>query len=146
MEETNNTDITQFCPSAQPDWEGAVVLGVVGGTLEEPRLAYLDEPSPATPELMETTSPVKPTEVFRIAAPCAGSKCVHFDGTNCQLVTRIVNILPRVADALPPCHIRPTCRWYLQEGKSACQRCPQVVTDNYNPSEQLLRAYEPVPR
>ena len=32
-----------LCPSAQPDWEGARVIGVVGGTPERPETAYLDQ-------------------------------------------------------------------------------------------------------
>lgn len=63
-----------------------------------------------------------------------------FDGKNCNLATRIVQILPAVVDALPACLIRPTCRWYQQEGRAACMRCPQVVTENYEPSEDFKRA------
>jgi len=45
---------------------------------------------------------------------------------------------------LPPCRIRQSCRWWLQEGKAACFRCPQVVTDDYNPSEIMAEVAEPV--
>jgi hypothetical protein len=44
-----------------------------------------------------------------------------------------------VVDALPACAIRPACRWWQQEGKAACQRCPQVVTQAYAPSERVTR-------
>jgi len=30
-----------LCPSAQPQMEGSTIIGVVGGTPEQPRLAYL---------------------------------------------------------------------------------------------------------
>jgi hypothetical protein len=121
-----------FCPSAQPAWEGSVVLGVVGGTAAAPRVAYLAEPLPVTDELLALAAPVTPTEVFRIAAPCAGSACCHFVGAACTLVERIVDHLPlAVEEGLPPCHLRPQCRWWAQEGKAACARCPQVVTDNW---------------
>ncbi|MEH2255413.1 hypothetical protein [Nostoc sp.] len=46
---------------------------------------------------------------------------------------RIVEKLLPVAEALPPYSIRRDCRWWQQEGKAACMRCPQVITDNYNP-------------
>lgn len=118
------------CPSAQPDWEGSVVLGVVLGTSESPRLAHLEVLQPVTVELMALAYPVEPTEVFRIAAPCLGTGCTHFNGTDCRLVQRLVTLLPPVVEALPTCSLRPSCRWWQQEGKAACLRCPQVVTDS----------------
>jgi len=48
------------------------VFGVVNGTADEPRLRHLTEPQPVTLELLELAAPVRPTEVFRFAAPCAG--------------------------------------------------------------------------
>jgi hypothetical protein len=140
------SEVIPLCPSAQTDWPGAVAFGVVAGSVEEPRVRHLAEPLPVTDQLLAMTHPLRATEVLRIAAPCAGSACVHFDGENCQLVTRITRLLPVVADALPPCSIRPTCRWWLQEGKSACMRCPQIVTDNYDPQGSLKEAIEPVAR
>ena len=50
---------------------------------------------------------------------------------------RIVKNLPEVIEELLPCSIRRDCRWWQQEGKAACLRCPQVITDNYNPSELI---------
>jgi hypothetical protein len=119
------------------------VFGVIGGTAAEPRLAYLDEPAPATGDLLALAGEVQPTEVFRMAAPCVESKCTHFDGRNCGLATRIVQILPAVVDALPHCVIRKDCRWFQQEGKSACTRCPQVVTLNCAASEEMVQAATP---
>jgi hypothetical protein len=54
-----------------------------------------------------------------------------------------VKFLPIATDELTPCAIRPRCRWWQQEGKAACSRCPQVVTDNYNPSELMIQAASP---
>ena len=123
--------------------EGSVVLGVVGGTVEEPRLGYLAEPLPVTKDILAFAGPVKPTEVFRFAAPCAGTACQHFDGTDCRLATKIVHMVLPVVEILPACQLRPHCRWWQQEGKAACFRCPQIVTENYQPSDQLRRAADP---
>jgi hypothetical protein len=131
-----------MCPSAQPEMEGSRVLGVVGGTPEAPELAYLNQYLPVTEEVIAMTHPAKPTQVMRFAAPCQEKACCHFDGANCNLVTRIVQILPAVTEALPPCLIRPTCRWYQQEGRSACQRCPQIVTQIDNPDDRMRMAAE----
>jgi hypothetical protein len=131
-----------MCPSAQPEMEGSRVLGVVGGTADAPELAYLNQYLPVTEELIASTQPVKPTQVMRFAAPCQEKACCHFDGANCNLATRIVQILPAVTEALPPCLIRLTCRWYQQEGRHACQRCPQIVTQVDNPDDRMRMAAE----
>jgi len=131
------------CPSAQPDWADSVVFGIVSGTVEEPRLVHLTEPQPVTEKLLSLSHPVNPTEVFRFTAPCAGNNCQHFDGSNCRLVTKIVQKLPAVVEELPPCRVRSNCRWWQQEGKAACMRCPQIVTETYYPSEQLRQAADP---
>ena len=91
----NETPPPPFCPSAEPHMEGSTVLGVVGGTPEQPRLAYLAEPRPVTEELLALSVPVLPTAIFRFGAPCAGHACRHFDGADCRLATRIVQLLPR---------------------------------------------------
>jgi len=46
-------------------------------------------------------------------------------------------MLEPAADKLPPCVIRPTCRWYKQEGAAACHRCPQIVTKNPAADDRL---------
>ncbi len=132
-----------LCPSARPELENSAVFGVVTGTVEEPRVIYLQEIQSVTDELMALSHPVTPTEVFRISAPCAGNGCQHFDGTDCRLAKRIVAQMPAVAEELPPCAIRRNCRWWLQEGKVACVRCPQMITDNYNPSELIRHVATP---
>lgn len=143
MKHNTATNAPPLCPSAQPETEGSVVFGVVGGTVEEPRLAHFVEPQAVTDELLALSNLVTPTEVFRFAAPCAGSACQHFDGSNCRLATKIVQLLSKVVEELPPCRLRPNCRWWQQEGKAACMRCPQIVTETYHPSEQLSQAADP---
>ncbi len=109
------------CPSAQADAKAARVYGVMTGPAEERRVGYLTETLKPTTELLALAGEAKPTELFRIAAPCANSVCT--------LAQRIVAALPPVVDALPACQIRATCRWFAQEGGAACLRCPQVATD-----------------
>jgi hypothetical protein len=136
-------DKTTLCPSARPESEDGVVFGVIGGTVTEPRVAYLKQPIPITEELIAKTTPVTPAEIFRTAAPCAAKGCQHFDGKDCRLAMRVVEKLPAVAEELPPCSIRRDCRWWNQEGKAACMRCPQVITDNYQPSQLMREAATP---
>jgi hypothetical protein len=132
-----------LCPSAQPDMDGAVVFGVVGGTADEPFVAYLDRPQPVTPEVLALADPVEPTEVFRFAAPCAESGCQHFDGARCGLGQKLARTIPVAVQRLPACRIRSSCRWFSEQGGAACRRCPLVVTTNYRPSSALREAADP---
>jgi len=130
-----------MCPSAQPEMPDARVLGVVGGTATAPLVSYLNEPVPVSEEVLALAAGAQhPADVMRFAARCQEAKCCHFDGNNCNLATRIVQILPAVVEALPACLIRSECRWYMQEGRAACMRCPQVVTRNYQPADDMVLA------
>ncbi len=116
------------CPSAQPGMEKLRVLGVVAPTPEGPRVAYLRHDVEASDDVLALAAPVQPTEVFRLSGSCAGGTCAHFQGQRCRLAERVVSMLLPVVSALPPCRIRPSCRWYVQEGREACLRCPQIAT------------------
>jgi hypothetical protein len=133
-----------FCPSAQPEMDGVVVFGVVGGSAAEPRVGYLTERLPVTPELLALTGDVAPAEVFRFGAPCAGTGCRHFDGNSCRLASKLVQLAPAPgASSLPACTLRRDCRWWRQEGKAACTRCPLVITLNHLPSDEMRYAANP---
>lgn len=137
-----SSDNPVLCPSAQPDWEGAKVIGVMAGTPERPEMAYLHAPQPVTDELLAMAGPVTPAEVFRFSASCACSGCGHYAEaeSKCRLAEKVVRWVPKVADQLPACSIRPDCRWWQQEGRSACFRCPQVVTNNLKPTDEMRLA------
>ncbi len=125
-----------YCPSAQPHMREARLLGVV----RNGETSYLSEPVPLTEELLALTQPVGPSRVLRIAARCEEKACTHFDGVNCRLATRIVHQLPAVSDTMPACLIRSDCRWYRQEGRAACLRCPQIVTEFTDDNEAFRKA------
>jgi hypothetical protein len=143
MTDSNKTIVSTLCPSARSDAEEGYLFGVVGGTVDEPKVSYLKESQPPQKFISKVESRVEPGEVLRIAAPCEEKGCQHFDGQDCRLVQRIVEDLPIVAENLPPCAIRRNCRWWKQEGMSACLRCPQVITRNYRPSELMRKVATP---
>jgi hypothetical protein len=132
-----------MCPSADAEMSGSQIFGIVVGTPESPYVVHLDRVKPIPSELLALDSPVKPSEIFRIAAPCIENGCKHFDGAKCRLTARIVDGLPTVTERIPACAIRSTCRWWYQEGAAACARCQQVVRDNYIASEELIHAIDP---
>jgi hypothetical protein len=131
------------CPSAQPTEPDAVVFGIVTGSAESPRIGYLTEAQPVTEPLLALAGQARPGQVFRVAAPCMGSGCKHFDGSECRLVQRITAFLDPVVSGLPSCQIRPTCRWFRQEGREACIRCPQVVTEAHPETDEQRYVADP---
>lgn len=143
MENTQAEKIP-LCPSARPTLDNSVIFGVIGGTPEDPRVTYLKQAQTVTEEIIAKVQPVTPAEVFRAASPCETKGCQHFDGTNCQLATRVAEQLTAVAEHLPPCAIRRDCRWWQQEGSAACFRCPQVITDNYSPTNLMKEVAMPL--
>src|SRR6516225_10276000 len=56
---------------------------------------------------------------------------------------KIVHLRSEVTSELPPCAVRPQCRWWTQEGQGACLRCPQVVTHDGLRSEAWQKAADP---
>ncbi len=132
-----------MCPSAQPNVENGLVIGVVSGTARKPEVAYLERAIPQDEGVLALAAPAKPTEVFRLASPCATRSCQHFDGSACRLVGRIVKLLEPVVDRIPKCDLRPTCRWWHQEAAQACVRCPQIVTELFGATPEQVKAARP---
>jgi hypothetical protein len=128
-----------LCPSSVGTLEESVLIGVVTEHPEGPRVVPTDHAIPVTPDILRMAEPVGPREVFRFASPCLGCKCPHFQNEACQLAKRGVDLLDTVTEDLPKCSIRPFCRWFRQEGAAMCKRCPQVVTEQCNPSETMLQ-------
>lgn len=142
--DSNHEQQPPMCPSSRPEQEGAVIFGVVGGTVAEPRVRHLAQLLPVTDELLAMVEPASPLAVFRTAAPCAESACSHFAAGQCRLVSSVVAELPAATPALPVCRLRPTCKWWQQEGREACFRCPIIVTASVRPSEQYRHAVDPL--
>jgi hypothetical protein len=135
--------VAPLCPSARAETPNSVVLGVIREVDGEPFLHHLAEPAPVTPDILRLASGVSVYDVFRFAAPCAENACQHFDGSHCRLAQKIADVMAP-ASALPPCRIRPDCRWFLQEGKRACHRCPLILSESANPTKELVYAADPL--
>jgi hypothetical protein len=115
------------CPSGQPAQGDSLVIGVVVAQGGRSQVSLLPKSVPlrSVARLIPDTIPA--TEVLRLAAPCAERNCAHFSDDRCTLASRIVARLPPVIDRLSPCALRPSCRWWHQEGPAACHRCPQLI-------------------
>lgn len=132
------------CPSAPPEIPGAVAFGVVDHTVTPAEVLYLDQPIPVDDGLLALASPLEPREVFRVGAPCQTDRCSHWSGHDCQLVDRIVKLVPAASLVTPPCKIRPTCRWFAQAGRSACVRCVHIITKDGEPTDAMRDAAAPI--
>ncbi len=134
---------TMSCPSAQPEHAEAEIIGIVRGPTGATTVEPLPRSVPISALIDLIPASVRPTEVLRFAAPCAEQSCRHFDLGTCLLAKRIVSSLPKVSDRLGLCAIRPTCRWFRQEGSAACRRCPQVITEPYMTTELIREVAQP---
>jgi hypothetical protein len=107
--------------------EGARPFGVISGTPEETRVAYFRKSALDGFDWRQHFGMQDATRLLRFGARCEETGCAHFASGACSLGGRI-NALPPVVDALPSCLLRPTCRWFAEQGGAVCLRCPQVVT------------------
>jgi hypothetical protein len=141
-----SSDRDLMCPSVPPHHPDAVAFGVVAGTVAEPEMIPLVPAVPVTDELLALAGPVSPGEVFRFAGRCVEGGCRHWEEQvqRCRLVAKTVEFVPIVVEKLKPCAIRSTCRWWAQEGKAACVRCPQVASSDPGRDGAQARAASPL--
>lgn len=134
---------TLHCPSARSDMPASRVLGVFREVDGQVFLHHLADPIAVTPDVLALAGDAPLAEVFRFTAPCATAECSHFDGHDCRLAAKLVETVPLRAATLPPCRIRRDCRWYQQEGMSACLVCPLLLSETASPSPELAYAADP---
>ncbi len=125
-DETNIDHMTssqKMCPSAR-----AQVCSVLFGVLNaEGVVDFLLDPLEVTEEFLVKAAAGRELEQrFRFAAPCAEGKCAHWKEGHCR-VPDITRFQPGPDERPHRCPIRPSCRWFDQEGISACHRCPLIA-------------------
>lgn len=137
-----------LCPSARADMPGAVVFGVVGGTVREPQVTYLSRPLAPTPAFLALAAPVEPDEVFRFTAPCAEHACQHFQESKCQRASRISSQLEAAVDLLPRGRLTPdaphSVRRRLLTGLLLVRRVQQLLVKATDRLVIVRVAHDPV--
>jgi hypothetical protein len=131
MSETRTDNKTLACPSSRPESPQSAVFGIVDNRGDFPIIRYLDQPIPATAEVLALTEGEHPHQVFRFTSPCQEGRCAHFSQGQCGLPRLIQNHLPSAQQKHVSCPIRNQCRWFYQESFEACARCSAIVTDEY---------------
>jgi hypothetical protein len=118
------------CPSG-PCQEGALLIGVMG---PDGRLAYLQPPTHVDAEFVAGVRAAgHPQRTYRFSTPCVEGACPQWAGDSCglgHLVAEQADELDAPASGkLPACAIRSGCRWYAEQGATACAVCPLIVAD-----------------
>jgi hypothetical protein len=114
-----------LCPSA-PLYPGSRLLGVVK---PDNTVDILEEPLEVDEQFMAAANNGKAAEhKFRFVNKCLKGGCEQWTGDTCGVIKRIVDAIDEKlnTEELPACNIRPDCRWFNQEGASACKACPLV--------------------
>lgn len=122
-----------LCPSAPPA-KHSIVLGVVR---PDGSVAYLRDRLPVDPALLTPTPDGRaPEQRLRFASPCQSAGCRQWVDGRCSVPERFSSVVAQEGHErreLPRCSIRADCRWFHQEGPSACRICPLVVTKGDHP-------------
>ncbi len=122
---------SKTCPSA-PLSEGATLIGALGA---DGHVHHFKTPMIADADFVTKAEAKGGAERhLRFASKCETSGCKQWTGTKCGIIESVLEDLkapdaPPVADDLPPCVIRASCRWFAQRGEAACRACHLVVTD-----------------
>ena len=116
-----------MCPSSRCE-PGSSLIAILG---DEGRLAHITPAMPVDEEFVAAASAHgSPEARMRFASPCLQAGCAQWTGSSCGIIEQVLaaEVGPE-GGRLPRCAIRPSCRWYAQEGAAACRACPLIVTD-----------------
>lgn len=119
--------VKKSCPSATNS-KGASLFGIVNA---EGRVAFLPQTVPLTDDLIEAANNKgKPESKFRYTTKCVEKGCNQWTGNSCGVITHLKALeFSIIQSKINQCPIRQTCRWFFQEGESACKICPNIVAD-----------------
>lgn len=126
----DDSNFTCLCPSFDPKIPSlGIIFAVVVGDAANPRVVHLPEPIPLSEDIFNVIAPFHPSEVFRIASTCIRGRCKNFENDLCHLGKAVASD-PGNLKGYSECSVRGSCRWWIQEGRSACEGCSGVVTIN----------------
>jgi hypothetical protein len=124
---TQNENGESTCPSAPPE-PGSVLLGVV---VAPGQIVYITPNPPVTQGMLDTFEKggIAPENRLRFAGRCMEHRCVQWAGSRCGLIDRVVDHFGGgdSTTPLPKCGIRNSCRWFAQQGRAACESCPEII-------------------
>ena len=116
------------CPSSKAS-EGSIILGVIN---KNGTVGFISNKTELTPDLYEEMlKKGEPEKRFRFSTGCVETGCNQWQAGKCSVIQKILHFNEdlELEAQLPSCSIRASCRWYYQEGPTACSFCPYVITD-----------------
>jgi hypothetical protein len=117
------------CPSSHAK-PGAILLGKVN---ESGTIGYIQTPIEIDEAFIEAAGDMDLERSFRFSSKCVKNGCAQWQDGQCGVIKKVMQFnegFHLQHPALPDCSIRPTCRWYSQEGEKACSYCPYVITNS----------------
>lgn len=108
------------CPSILPGLARGVIAKVVPG---QERLEFLAKEIPVPKTLLIAVDTQTVLERARFVGSCRTVECGHWTGVSCRLGHAIATTQMPQSVELPPCSIRSSCRWYKENGPTACMPC-----------------------
>jgi hypothetical protein len=109
------------CPSA-PFKEGHSVFGI----FKDDRLEFTDNLIKIDQQMVEDSFKTE----FRVSMKCVTKGCVNWNGKKCSVPDQMSYFLSPQADPslYEKCSLKPTCRWFAENGAEACKMCPLIRT------------------
>jgi hypothetical protein len=118
-----------LCPSARCK-AGAILLGVVQ---PDGHLAFLKNLLVVDEQFVQIARQGRtPERRFRFSDVCIQGACKQWTEDRCSVMDQVLQYVEPgelQSSELPPCPVRPRCRWHHQLGNTACSVCPVVITD-----------------
>ena len=112
------------CPSG-PLKKGATLLG----KFKEANILQYEKELKLIDDAMLDEYKEEGASSFRTAITCATKGCYNWNGKKCTVPDQMRPLLKETVSAeVEHCVIRNTCRWFSQEGYSACTLCPMIKT------------------
>lgn len=112
------------CPSG-PLKKGATLLG----QFKDSNVLQYEKELKTIDDTMAEKFNKENASSYRAAITCASKGCYNWNGKECTVPDQmrpLLNIEPTAE--VENCVIRNTCRWFSQEGYSACEICPLIKT------------------
>lgn len=145
-------------PARQPHGEGALTCPsrdcasgnlLIGVVRADGTVARMHPPTEIDDRFVDRAchASSRPAEArFRFSGPCVTGACENWTGTRCGVsdaITAAVSPECLPLQPLPRCEIRPTCRWWSQNGTAACRMCSLIVHTPPDHARGSLRDPQP---
>lgn len=131
MESRKNQITKTMCPSYVAK-AGAQLFGVIS---KEGKVNFIS-PISLTEEYLSRSDKSTLEQRFRFTGKCIEKGCAQWNSAQekCTLSQKVSETVQQSVTALFFCPIRSSCRWFLQDGETACLSCNDILRN----MEELL--------